>query len=172
MVACYVISFSFVSTFLLTNRKQMKGKILKFSAIGLIVFALVSNVYSSVFTYYGIKTNHLDNSVMAVTLASSTSGSSSGGSTDVTGTTGVFDAPKYTTVKCGTVYFSGSQSNTGAATVSYTTNNAGGVTVTVSFSSNGGYTGSVGPHDATMVQCIGPDHVIWCSSVGAVDACK
>jgi len=153
--------------FLVLPNKQFMKKTIRIIAIGLIVFALVTNLHAAIFSFYGIRTNSLQNAIWASSLTSSTP---SGGTT---GSTASFFAGVNTPVQCGEMKFSGSTTNHGAASVSYTTSPAGTVTATVSYATSGTttYTGSVAAHSATMVQCIGP-LTWWCSNVSAQDACQ
>lgn len=43
-------------------------------AIGLIIFAIATNLHTAIFSFYGLKTNNLDGAVWAQTSSSSTNG--------------------------------------------------------------------------------------------------
>jgi len=152
-------------------KNKIMNKSLKIAAIALIIFALVTNLHSALFSYYGIKTNNLDGAVWATALTTTNPTSTSGG----TSTSGAFwNLPVKSTVHCGVMYFSGSSTNNGGASVSYTTNVSGTVSANVSYSTSfsGSYTGSVAAHDATMIQCTGPSAVTFCSGTTALEACE
>ena len=53
-------------------------KVFKIAGITLAVFVLVANVYSAVFTFYGVKTNNLAGAVWAQSTSSSSSSSGAG----------------------------------------------------------------------------------------------
>ena len=147
-------------------------KSLKFTAIALIVFALVTNLHSTLFSFYGLKTNNLDGSVFAATL-DTTTGDGTGAGTNTNPGEAWWDSPIYSTVHCGVMFFTGNEYNHGTGTVSYTTEANGLVTATVSFDngSSTSYTGSRAAHDSQMSQCIGPNWAI-CSGITALDACQ
>lgn len=54
-------------------------KILKITGITMVILALVLNLYSTLFTFYGIKSNKLPGQVWAQSTSTSTSGTSSDG---------------------------------------------------------------------------------------------
>jgi len=145
-------------------------KLLKISAVGLIIFALVTNLYGAMFSFYGIKTNNLEGAVWASSLSTTDYSGTSGGDSS----SGWFDSAVYTPVQCGAMPYSGSTTNHGDASVSYTTNAAGTVTATVSYgtSSTSSYSGTVAAHTATMVQCTGQKFQWFCSGITAQEACK
>ena len=149
-------------------------KTLKITTVGLVIFALVANLHSAMFSFYGIKTNNLEGAIWANSL-STTSGSSSGSSSGSGSTTSgaVWHSPIPQTVKCGAMQYSGTTSSHGAATVA-TTTSAGVVTVTVSYAtvSTSSYSGTIAAHDAKMVQCIGPTIDLSCWGTSAQEACQ
>lgn len=147
-------------------------KLLKITAVLFIIFALVTNLYATLFSYYGIKTNNLEGAVWASSLA--TTSNSSGGSSGTTGTSTWFNLAVNTSVQCGAMNYSGSTTNHGAASVSYTTSPAGTVTATVSYASgsSSSYTGTIPAHTATMVQCVGPLAATFCLNTSAQEACQ
>lgn len=147
-------------------------KALKITAAGLVIFALVTNLYSAIFSYYGIKTNNLEGVIWANSLAT-TDGSSSSTSTNVTSTSNIFHAAINTSIECGEIRYSGSTSNIVSGSASFSTNATSGV-ISVSFSSNGGvaYTGTIPPHRATMVECVAPTYDIFCTNKPAISACS
>lgn len=144
-------------------------KLLKISAVGLIIFALVTNLYGAMFSFYGIKTNNLEGAVWASSL-STTDGSGDGTGT---GTSSWWDSPVNRVVHCEAMPFSGDQTNHGAASVSYTTDAYGKITASVSYASSASssYSGTVAAHDATMRQCTGNGWAI-CTTITAVEACQ
>jgi len=141
-------------------------KALKVSAIGFIIFALVTNIHTALFSFYGLKTNKLEGSVWAA--GTSTSGTSSDGTSS---SAGIFNSPVYTPVQCGVMNFNGTTTNGGGATATYNYG-TGSVSVTYANSTSITWTGSVAPHKATMIECIGPKFHLFCSNKSAISACQ
>jgi hypothetical protein len=156
------------------------NKIVKISSIMLIILALVMNLHSAIFAFYGIKKGSLPNAIWAAALASSSDGSSSSGGTSSGGgsNSGSSDnlpwqQPTKHPVFCNTLYYAGSVSNHGDATVSVTTDSTGKETVSVNFSSSSStnYTGSIAARWTDEIRCDGPTALVWCTNVSPIEAC-
>lgn len=146
-------------------------KLLKISAVGLIIFALVTNLYGAMFSFYGIKTNNLEGAVWASSLSTTDYSGTSGGGTSTSGA--LMHSPQFHTVSCGAMAYSGSTTNHGDASVSYTTDAAGKVTATVSYgtSSTSSYNSSIGARTRQSKSCDG-SRWEWCTSTTAEEACN
>jgi hypothetical protein len=61
-------------------------KVLKFTAIGLVIFAVAANLHTAIFSFYGISTNNLEGAVWAqsTSTSTSTSGNESSSSGEIT----------------------------------------------------------------------------------------
>jgi len=73
-------------------------KVLKLSAIAMVILALVLNFHTAMFTFYGIKTNNLAGQVWAQSTSTSTSTNGNGTGGDGTGgdaSSGVFGNPQW-----------------------------------------------------------------------------
>ncbi len=154
-------------------------KVLKISAIGLIVFALVANLHSAIFNYYGIKTNNLEGAVWAASLATTSGTTSGGGSTGGSGGsssygTSTFGSPVYSTVSCGTVTWSRTVFYGASGSIVGTTYIEGGI-VKTSFTGNySSSTQTSGTINARSVNYISscPGWSGFCTYKSAVDACN
>lgn len=154
-------------------------KALRITTVALIGFAIVSNLYTSLFTFYGIKTNNLQGAVWANALATtggSSSGSSSGSGTTTSGTNqGWFNTGMPNKIWCGEIKFvanfNGGQTAGASGTV---TDPATGA---ISASVSGGYvmsataSGTIAAHWANENRCTGPLAITWCTDVTGINAC-
>jgi hypothetical protein len=149
-------------------------QVIKITAIGFIVFALVANLHSSIFSFYGLKTNNLQGAVWANAL-STTDGSSTGSGSGSSSSGAPWDSPIYHVVYCGPVYYNGSISNNGGATVTYTAPptpyGSGSITVTYNNANSTSYSSSIGERVRQSKSCDGPDWAL-CFSVTAIEACN
>lgn len=156
-------------------------KTFKIATVLLLVFALVSNIYTSLFSFYGMKTNNLPGAVWANAISETTGSSGDGSSSSGTSSNGTsssgawFNLPKNTAIWCGTITY----------TTGYTGNATAGATGTmtapngsVSASIGGGYvnststSGTIAAHWGEEIRCTGPIAFTWCSNVTGIAACQ
>ncbi len=147
-------------------------KLLKISAVGLIIFALVTNLYGAMFSFYGIKTNNLEGAVWASSLSTTDYSGTSGGGTS---SSSWFNTPKETDIYCGTITYTTGYNGNGTAGAAGTVTAPNG---SVSASVAGGYvnssssTGSIQAHWAKETRCTGPLAMVLCSNVTGINACQ
>jgi len=154
-------------------------KAIKIAAVALVIFALVANLHTALFTFYGMKTSNLAGAVWANSLSTTddTGGTTGGGSTgDETSSDGAwYNQPVRRTIRCGEKKYSVTTSNHGAVSVSYITNPQNGqVSINVSYGAvtSGEVTGTIPAHDATMIECVGPIAMVICINRTAQEACE
>lgn len=154
-------------------------KAIKIAAVALVVFALVANLHTALFTFYGMKTSNLAGAVWANSLSTT---DDTGGTTTGGGSTGdesssgdaPWNKPVYTTIRCGEKQYSVTTSNHGAVSISYVTNQNGQVSIHVNYGevTSGKVTGTIAAHNATMVECVGPAAWVICINRTAMEACE
>lgn len=155
-------------------------KAIKIAAVALVIFALVANLHTALFSFYGMKTSNLAGAVWANSLSTTdgTSGTTTGGSStgdESSSSDTWYNQPVRKTIHCGEKKYSQTTSNHGAVSVSYITNPQNGqVSIHVNYGAvtTGTVTGSIAAHDATMIECVGPIAWVICVNRTAVEACE
>jgi|GEM_PF-4519873 hypothetical protein len=155
-------------------------RIIKISALGLICFAVASNIYASTVSFYGLKNGTLGTAVIAAAMYdTNTADGGSGGTSDNTNSTssspGLFDSPIDREIRCGATRVSSGQTSAGTAgaSVGFVTY-MGQVVIQVNYANatNYSYSQVIPEHSAVMRQCIGPKWAFFCTGITAIEACQ
>lgn len=151
-------------------------KSFKIATVMLIVFALVSNMYTALFSFYGMNTNNLPGAVWANALSTTTGSSGEGSSSNGTSSSGAwFNEAKRTNIYCGQItYTTGYSGNATAGAAG----SVKGLNGTMSASIGGGYinstssSGTIAAHWAEEIRCTGPISWTYCTNVTGIAACQ
>lgn len=144
-------------------------KAIKITAVGLIIFALIANIQSSIFSFYGFKDNELHAAVWSQANSTSTGGSSSGSGSS---TSGIFEAEHPGTVQCpASIWFKSEYFTAGYKVgVTFIENGIIKTDYHGSYSYHIDTHGGVDAHQGTTMVCYG-----WgwgCTPISATQACQ